>query len=60
MLRDPHGVRKLAAFVDQNGARYRVWRGTPRIACLGQHLEFHRRPPVATPQLKDGKAQLIV
>jgi hypothetical protein len=24
-VRDPHGVSRLAAFVEQNGARYSVW-----------------------------------
>ena len=24
-VRDPHGVRRLAAFLEQNGARYGVW-----------------------------------
>ena len=28
-VRDPHGVRRLEAFVEQNGIQYRVWENTP-------------------------------
>ena len=63
---DPHGVRRLAAFVEQEGTRYPVgevthparrirWqRGTPDLAWnFTAGLKN-------TPQLRDGKARLIV
>ena len=58
-VRDPHGVRNLAAFVDQNGARYRVWESTQGSHDSDSTWNFTAGTS-ATPQLKDGKAQLIV
>jgi murein DD-endopeptidase MepM/ murein hydrolase activator NlpD len=63
---DPHGVRKVGVFVEQNGARYNAWE-TEQPA---RRIFWQRRVPdrtwnvtagtKTTPQLKDGKARLIV
>jgi murein DD-endopeptidase MepM/ murein hydrolase activator NlpD len=63
---DPHGIRKIIALVEQNGARYRVWeRSQPT-----QRVLWHRHVAESTwnftagtgttPQLHDGPARLIV
>ena len=58
-VRDPHGVRRLAAFVEQNGVRYRVWEaGQPSGATDGT-WNFAAGVNSA-PQLQDGKAKLII
>jgi murein DD-endopeptidase MepM/ murein hydrolase activator NlpD len=63
---DPHGIRRIAALVEQNGVRYRIWERTqpPR------RLLWQRRVADSTwnftagtgttPQLHDGPARLIV
>ncbi len=62
----PHGVRKVTAFVEQNGMRYQVWETVQPARRI-----FWRRQVAdaswnfttgtkSTPQLKDGKAKLIV
>jgi murein DD-endopeptidase MepM/ murein hydrolase activator NlpD len=64
---DPHGIRRIAAVVEQNGIRHRVW----EIATQTPHRIFWQRGAAdstwsftlgtnTTPQLKDGKAHLIV
>lgn len=63
---DPHGVRSLTAFVEQNDARYIVW----QMAQPARRIFWKRHAPDGTwnfvvgsgttPQLKDGKARLIV
>jgi hypothetical protein len=56
---DPHGVRKISAFVEQNGARYQVWETTEPSVATDKTWTF----PIGiktTPQLKDGNARLIV
>src|SRR5207237_6297485 len=65
-VKDPHGVRKVAAFVEQNGARYPVWEAAPptrrffwKRGVADSVWEFTAGAK-ATPQLKDGKARLIV
>jgi len=63
---DAHGIRKAAAFVEQNGNRYSVWETT-----RPSHRLFWQRKVADssltftagaknTPQLQDGKARLIV
>ncbi|PYP88455.1 MAG: M23 family peptidase [Candidatus Angelobacter sp. Gp1-AA117] len=63
---DPHGIRKAAAFIEQNGNRYNLWEtGQP-----SHRLFWHRKVADGTftftagakntPQLQDGKAKLIV
>jgi len=62
----PHGVRHAAVYLEQNGARYTVWEQTQpsRRIRWDRHLPDLAANFVAgaktTPQLKDGKAQLIV
>jgi murein DD-endopeptidase MepM/ murein hydrolase activator NlpD len=58
-VRDRHGVRRLAAFVEQNGTRYPVWENAERSRVPDGTWSFTAGVK-ATPQLKDGKATLIV
>ena len=58
-VRDRHGVRKVEAFVEQNGARYQVWEELPSSALMDSTWTFTAGAKT-TPQLKDGKAKLIV
>jgi murein DD-endopeptidase MepM/ murein hydrolase activator NlpD len=63
---DPHGVRKVGVSVEQNGVRYTAWE-TEQPA---RRIFWRRGVPdgawkvtvgtKTTPQLKDGKAELIV
>lgn len=57
-VRDPHGVRSLAAFVEQNGARYRVWEAAQPSGVTEGTWNFTAGSNT-TPQLQDGKAKLI-
>ncbi|MGA3045493.1 MAG: M23 family metallopeptidase [Terracidiphilus sp.] len=56
---DPRGVRKAAAFVEQNGARFQVWEQTQPSRSTDSTWNFVVGAKTA-PQLKDGKAKLIV
>ncbi len=63
---DPHGIRHAVATVEQNGAVYQVWDATyptHRLRWKGGEpdttLSFNAGSKTA-PQLKDGKARLIV
>ena len=58
-VRDPNGVRKMAAFVEQNGASYLVWETTQPSRPTDISSSFAVGVK-ATPQLKDGKAKLII
>ena len=58
-VRDPHGIRKLAAFVEQNSARYRVWE-TAQPSGLADSSWNFTVGVKTTPQLRDGKARLIL
>ena len=58
-VRDPRGVRSLAAFVEQNGARYPVWEAAQPSHVTDSTWNFTAGVKT-TPQLKDGKAKLIV
>ena len=63
---DPHGVRRIAALVEQNGARYRVWETSQPT----RRFLWRRHMPESTwnftagtgaaPQLRDGPARLIL
>jgi murein DD-endopeptidase MepM/ murein hydrolase activator NlpD len=65
-VKAPHGLRQVTAYVEQNGARYKAWETTQP----SRRLFWQRHVPDAnvsftvgtktTPQLKDGKAKLIV
>ena len=57
-IRDPHGVRRLAAFVEQNGARYQVFE-TRQPSNLTDTIENFTAGLQTTPQLQEGKAKLI-
>jgi len=65
-ISDPHGVRRAAVILEQNGARYTVWEQNQ----APRRFRWARRAPdtvasltagaKTTPQLQDGRAQLIV
>jgi len=58
-IRDPHGVRRIAAFVEQNGARYQVAEAAQPSAQPDTTWNFTAGVKT-TPQLRDGNAKLIV
>jgi len=58
-IRDPHGVRRIAAFVEQNGARYQVAEAAQPSAQPDTTWNFTAGAKT-TPQLQDGNAKLIV
>jgi len=58
-VQDPHGVRRLAAFVEQNGARYQVFE-LAQPSNLADTTANFTAGVKTTPQLKDGKAKLIL
>jgi hypothetical protein len=56
---DRHGIRRVSAYVEQNGSRYQVWEISEPSAAADKTWTF----PVGlktTPQLKDGKTRLFV
>ncbi len=65
-LSDPHGIRRVAAFLEQNGTSYRVAEKTE----TARRFLWKRKLPAFTwdftagsrtvPQLKDGPAELVV
>jgi len=63
---DPHGARSVAAWVEQNGSRYAVWQTTqPARRIFWQRGVADgewtfKTGTQSVPQLKDGKARLIV
>src|SRR6059058_4398494 len=63
---DPHGVHRVAAFIEQDGTRYPVWETTQSRRRFFWERSSRQSKwtfaagTVTTPQLKDGKAQLIV
>jgi len=58
-VRDPHGIRKLAAFVEQDGARYQVFEVAQPSKSPESTWTFTAGIKT-TPQLQAGKARLIV
>jgi murein DD-endopeptidase MepM/ murein hydrolase activator NlpD len=56
---DPRGVRRVAATVEQNGARYSVWEMAQPTKEKENTWNFTTGARI-TPQLRDGKAKLIV
>ena len=58
-VHDAHGVRKAAAFVEQNGARFQVWAMSQAANTPDSTWNFTAGIK-STPQLRDGKAKLIV
>jgi murein DD-endopeptidase MepM/ murein hydrolase activator NlpD len=66
LVHDPHGVRTVAVFVEQNGARYKAAEvSEPSRRIFWRHGVADKTYPLTvgvktTPQLKDGNATLIV
>lgn len=58
-VRDHHGVKKAVAYVEQNGARYQVWQMAQSSKTADNTWTFTAGIKT-TPQLRDGKATLIV
>ncbi len=58
-MHDSHGVRRLTAFVEQNGARYQVFE-LAQPSNLADTTTNFTAGIKTTPQLKDGKAKLIL
>ncbi len=58
-VHDPRGIRKAAAFVEQNGTQYRVWEAAQASRLADNTWNFVAGVN-STPQLKEGKAKLIV
>jgi murein DD-endopeptidase MepM/ murein hydrolase activator NlpD len=56
---DPHGIRNLAAFVEQNGARYQVFQASQPSSLPDTTADFTAGVKT-TPQLQAGKAKLIL
>ena len=58
-VRGRRGVRRVAAFVEQKGARYQVWQESQPSALTDSMWSFAAGAKT-TPQLEDGKAKLII
>jgi murein DD-endopeptidase MepM/ murein hydrolase activator NlpD len=58
-VRGRHGVRRVAAFVEQKGGRYQLWEESQPSALTDTMWSFSAGAKT-TPQLEDGKAKLIV
>ena len=58
-VRDPRGIRKLQAFVEQNGARYQVFEMAQPSKSTDNTWSFTAGTKT-TPQLQEGNAKLIV
>ncbi len=58
-VRDPHGVRSVQAFVEQNGSRYPVFSSTTPSKESDTTVNFTAGVK-STPQLQAGKAKVIV
>lgn len=56
---DAHGVKKATAYVEQNGSRYEVWQMAQPSKTANNTWTFTTGIK-STPQLRDGKATLIV
>jgi murein DD-endopeptidase MepM/ murein hydrolase activator NlpD len=65
-ISDPHGIRSITAYVEQSGSRSKVWETTqPSRRILWQRGVadgdwIFKAGAQSSPQLKDGKARLIV
>lgn len=58
-VHDLRGIRRFSAFVEQNGARYRVWEISQPTSTPDSTIAFAAGIKTA-PQLKEGKAKLIL
>jgi murein DD-endopeptidase MepM/ murein hydrolase activator NlpD len=59
-VHDAHGVKKLSATIEQNGAKYLVLPSSPEPVKSADVIVNFTAGVKTTPQLKDGKAKLIV
>ncbi|HEV3039743.1 MAG TPA: M23 family metallopeptidase [Candidatus Angelobacter sp.] len=63
---DPHGIRSITAYIEQNGARSKVWETTqPSRRIVWQRGVadgdwIFKTGTQSVPQLRDGKAQLVI
>jgi hypothetical protein len=58
-VHDTHGVSKLTATVEQNGAQYPAWQSSAATKDADSTFNFTVGAKT-TPQLRDGKAKLII
>jgi hypothetical protein len=58
-VQDKHGVSKVTATLEQNGAQYPAWQGSAESKDTDSTFNFTIGAKT-TPQLRDGKAKLIV
>ena len=58
-VHDSHGVKRVTATVEQNGAQYQVWQSSGGTKTADSTFNFTVGVKT-TPQLKDGPAKLIV
>jgi hypothetical protein len=58
-VHDPHGVSKLTVTVTQNGAQYQAWQSGAASKSADTTFNFNVGAKT-TPQLRDGKAHLII
>jgi murein DD-endopeptidase MepM/ murein hydrolase activator NlpD len=58
-VRDPHGIRRVTASVEQNGTRYQVWEAAQPSTEPDSTWNITAGVN-ATPQLRDGNAKLIL
>ena len=56
---DPRGVHRVGAFVEQNGVRFPVWE-QPQASSAADNTWSFVAGVKTTPQLRDGKAKLII
>ena len=59
-VRDPRGIRRLVASVEQNGVQYHVWEAAQPSRVTDGIWNFTVAGINSTPQLKEGKAKLIL
>jgi murein DD-endopeptidase MepM/ murein hydrolase activator NlpD len=58
-IRDPRGIRSGVAYIEQNGAQYRVWQ-LERPSKLPDSTWNFAAGVSTTPQLKDGQAKIVI
>ncbi len=58
-VRDRHGVQRVEAYLEQNGTRYQVWED-PHPSVQSDNTWTFTAGVKTTPQLQDGKANLVV
>jgi murein DD-endopeptidase MepM/ murein hydrolase activator NlpD len=58
-IRDPHGIRSGAAYVEQNGAQYRIW-VLEGPSNLPEGTWNFTAGVSTTPKLRDGPAKLVI